>query len=187
MKEVGTKLQYYVMVIISLLVHVYVVFTTNPESLTVFLNSTAEFRCQHSASDIPIEWRINGTPVSVNHPPEVTIQGGNPRVLSLVATSEYNGTVFDCVAESLNSNMSEISKNATVLIQGMTKFNAPTIVGLYDSGNLPSILLKGTLSAPIFIMIKLQYALIRHIEAYRHNIYPDPDALSSCRISQCCW
>lgn len=108
-------------IVITLLV--YVAFTTTPKSVIVFLNSTAEFRCQHSASDVSTEWRINGTPVSVNHPSEVTIQGGNPRVLSLVATSEYNGTVFDCVAGSLNSNMSEISKNATVLIQGMTKFN----------------------------------------------------------------
>ena len=100
-----------------------VAFITNPQSVVVFLNSTAEFRCQHSADDMAMEWRINGTRVSVNHPPEITIQGGNPCVLSLVATSEYNGTVFDCVADSLNSNMSEISQNVSVLIQGIMHYH----------------------------------------------------------------
>ena len=64
----------------------------------------AVFRCRHTLCDREIQWRVNGTPVGLNAPPE--INPGFERdenenlvdTLTITATPDYNNSVVVCVS-----------------------------------------------------------------------------------------
>ena len=86
---------------------------------------TAEFVCKHTNADF-VGWRINGTSVgnTVTFPNNIhttvmtDTDGIAVHTLTIEAQSEYNETIVDCVALSLNPSGSEFSPNVTLRIQG---------------------------------------------------------------------
>ena len=75
-----------------------------PESRTVNVSDIAVFRCRHPHAD-NIEWRVDGTPVSVHAPPEINPgfirdQNGNLiDTLRITAIPGYNNSEVVCVAK----------------------------------------------------------------------------------------
>ena len=93
-----------------------------PKNTTVFLNQTAEFRCEFSGDHV--SWRVNGKPrselTSVSrddlNTELVDSKNRNPlEILTIKARAEYNGTTFQCL---VNSGFSDRSENVSLSIQG---------------------------------------------------------------------
>ena len=86
--------------------------------------NNAEFRCKHTVADF-LGWRVNGTSLLIATFPDfhtITIpdsDGNNiVNVLTIIAHPQYNKTVVECVALSIEGT-AEISTAATLTIQGM--------------------------------------------------------------------
>ena len=88
----------------------------------MFLNQTAEFRCEFSGGDV--SWRVNGKPRSelTSIPRDdldtklVDSENGNPLdILTIIARAEYDGTTVQCLVYGDNSDQSE---NVSLRIQG---------------------------------------------------------------------
>ena len=63
-----------------------------PESKSISIGETAEFRCRHATADVVL-WRVNGSLISqANPPPGITTEfiSGCSK-LSIVGQSEYSG------------------------------------------------------------------------------------------------
>ena len=93
-----------------------------PKNTTVFLNQTAEFRCEFSGGDV--SWKVNGKPRSelTSIPRDdlntelVDSENGNPlEILTIIARAEYNGTTVQCL---VNAGFSDRSENVSLSIQG---------------------------------------------------------------------
>ena len=67
------------------------------------IGALAVFRCQHQTADT-IRWRVNGTLVGRSPPPDITPSttrdnnGNLVDTLTVIARSQYNGTMVVCVA-----------------------------------------------------------------------------------------
>ena len=74
-------------------------FVEAPVSQEVAIGAEAVFRCQHPAADIIIRWRVNGSLVGRNPPPDISLDvirddnGNLVDTLTITALPEYNGTV----------------------------------------------------------------------------------------------
>ena len=87
-----------------------------PENVTVGLD--VEFKCQHPSA-FTITWRINGSSVGANPPPDITI--GNIRdedhnlvyTLTVIALFQYNNTVVECVAVFFNDTTQTYTHETT--------------------------------------------------------------------------
>ena len=77
----------------------------------------AVFQCQHPTADA-IAWRINGTTLR-DFPEGVSIVRSSDGLLTLtiMALSEYNSTVIECVAVFFDSSSEETSP-AIMMVQG---------------------------------------------------------------------
>ena len=92
-------------------------FLVSPAPLTVAVGSEAVFQCQHLNADF-ITWRINGTAVR-DFPDIVSIShSGSVSSLTITARPEYNGTMVECVAVILGSNVLQQTASASMMIQG---------------------------------------------------------------------
>ena len=95
-----------------------------PESVVVFTNSEAEFRCE-TRNAPSFAWRVNGTFLYQLDPSlqadldtdQETVGDSGLYTLSVKARAEYNGTVIQCVV-SVPGGSSNESRNATLVVQG---------------------------------------------------------------------
>ena len=100
-------------------------FNEVPVSQEVPVGTEAVFRCQHSTAHY-IGWRVNGSFVGRNSPPDITPgttrdeDGNLVDTLTIVARLEYNGTIVVCVAQFDDGTPDETSEPpAILLIQGI--------------------------------------------------------------------
>ena len=100
---------------------VFVGFTEVPTSQMVFVGVEAEFRCRHPTADV-IAWRVNGTSLGQNPPPDILPDtdrvgdGSLVNTLTIIARLRYNGTEVECLAVFLEESPTETSP--TALLQG---------------------------------------------------------------------
>ena len=103
-----------------------VAFTVSPSSQVVGVGQQAVFRCQNLNADI-IAWHVNELQelITVNNQPEdpgITVGislDGTLNTLTIVAQSNYNGTIVVCVAVFIHNQMlDEESSPANLTIQG---------------------------------------------------------------------
>ena len=79
------------------------------------------FRCRHPNADL-LAWRVNGSSVGQNPPPDITPgtqrddDGGLVYTLYIIARPEYNGTEVVCVAFFIDRSQLELSPPA--ILQG---------------------------------------------------------------------
>lgn len=80
-------------------------FVEVPKSQTVSLNDQAIFRCRHTSVDHDILWRVDGTVVNQQAPPELDPgftrdeDGAIIDTLTITATRDYNNSEVVCVAK----------------------------------------------------------------------------------------
>lgn len=91
-----------------------------PATQNVPAGDTAVYRCSHDTADI-IRWRVNGSLIGRNPPPDVTPstvtdENGNlVGTLTIVAHLEYNQTKIVCVAR-FDDGSPEENANSVLLI-----------------------------------------------------------------------
>lgn len=100
----------------------------SPSDVTVFVNSTAKFRCATKRTDYQL-WRVNGIsfidlPSSIRDDIGMTqeTEGANEvYILSISGMLKYDGTLVQCIAgdnEGPQAGESYETENATLRIQG---------------------------------------------------------------------
>lgn len=78
------------------------------------------FRCQHLTAD-NIRWRVNGTLIRGNPPPDITPgitrdeEGNLVYTLTIVAQVEYDRTMVECVARFDDGTPDEQSSSVSLL------------------------------------------------------------------------
>ena len=93
-------------------------FLVSPAPLTVAVGTEAVFQCQHLNSDF-VPWRINGIAVRV-FPDIVSIShSGSISSLTIIARSEYNGAMVECVAVIIGNTVLTETASASMMIQGI--------------------------------------------------------------------
>ena len=98
-----------------------------PATQNVNAGDTAAYRCKHDTADI-IRWRVNGSLIGRNPPPDVTSNivtdknGDLDGTLTIVAHLEYNQTEIVCVARFDDGSPEEITSSVLLIIhQGKIK------------------------------------------------------------------
>ena len=95
------------------------IFIEIPESKSISVGETAEFRCRHTTADI-IVWRVNGSLISFfNPPPDIATEiiSGDSK-LTIVGRPEYNGIEVVGVARFFSSASDE-STNPPAILGGI--------------------------------------------------------------------
>ena len=88
-----------------------------PVTQEVATGAQAVFRCRHPTADI-VRWRVNGSLVGRNPPPDITPDttrddsGNLVHLLTITARPEYSGTEVVCVARFDDSRPEELSQPA---------------------------------------------------------------------------
>ena len=126
---------------------VHVGFTEVPTSQVVFVGEESVFRCRHLTANL-IDWRVNGSLVGQNPPPDIT--PGTVRddddslvnTLTIIAHPEYNGTEVVCVAVFYDGSQPELSP--AVVLQGIaTIFRVSSRIFIMGGANVTLVNVSG--------------------------------------------
>ena len=95
-------------------------FNEVPITQEVATGAEAVFRCRRPTADV-IRWRVNGSLVGRNPPPDITPSiirddnGNSVDTLTITALPQYNGTEVVCVARFDDSRPEELSQPAILI------------------------------------------------------------------------
>ena len=103
--KVNTLCDLNLLIVIPLTNDYTIGFIVFPEPQTVYVADVAVFRCRYTSVHYDIQWRVNGTVVNAQAPPQlnpgfITDEDGNIiDTLNITATPNYNNTEVVCVAK----------------------------------------------------------------------------------------